>query len=69
MKPIPCPGARSTNRGRAIETTKDPEDIVMRWISAYQKGIKDNATAEQALFLADTTLPQVSRNGGANGKG
>lgn len=48
-------------------STKDPEDILIRWITAYKKGISDNATAEQALFMADTTLPQDNRNGGANG--
>jgi hypothetical protein len=50
-------------------STKDPEDIVILWIGAYNQAVKDNETPEQALFLADTTLPKANREGNGGGHG
>lgn len=50
-------------------STKDPEDIVIRWIGAYQKAIQEGGIPVEALFMADTTLPIADRDGNGGGHG
>jgi hypothetical protein len=46
---------------------RDTEEVLIRWLGKYRSAISDGNDPEQALFVADTVLPQVNREGGANG--
>jgi hypothetical protein len=46
---------------------RDTEEVLIRWLGKYRSALSDDNDPEQALFVADTVLPQASREGGTNG--